>query len=333
MKGTSEGWKGPLRRVLPFLGTAVLLGYLLHSTDLAAFGRAMRMVRLDAYFATIATATVLIWLYDSACLVWLVRTTLGHRGRPVGGTLRELAPIKASSYILNILSYHAATLGMAWLVSRRKGVSFLEAAGALVLLSYIDLVAVAGLVAGGMLLAPEALDLRVDLVSWLKVVVGAIFAVALLCMLLLQSDLKLPLLATVRSLPFVRPLCALSPWAMLLGVGLRIGLLLGYTASAVLLMRSFGMEPSWGRALIAQPILTVVGAIPVSVSGIGTTQVLMRSLYAPFVSDGRAPGPVIDAFSTAMIMGYIVCRLVVAMPFFRSATAELRGRDDTAKEE
>jgi hypothetical protein len=53
----------------------------------------------------------------------------------------------------------------------------------------------------------------------------------------------------------------------------------------------------------------------------------------PFVTDGRAPGPVIDAFSTAMIMGYVGCRLLVALPFFRSAVQELRGRDDAAPEE
>jgi uncharacterized membrane protein YbhN (UPF0104 family) len=327
-----KGFTVRLRRLLPFVGTTVLLGYLLHSTDLAEVGRALRMADLGEYVASIATATVLIWLYDTGCLVWLVRTTLGHRGRPVGGTLRELAPIKASSYVLNILNYHAASLGIAWLVSRRKGVSFIEATGALALLSYMDLLAVSGMVVAGMLVAPDVLDERAQLQFWLRVVVGAIFVVALLCVMLVQSSSRLPLLVTVRDLPFVRPLTALSPWAMLVGIGLRGGLVLGYSASAALLMRSFGMQPSWGRMLIAVPILTVVGTIPISVSGIGTTQVLMRSLYAPFVIDGRAPGPVVDAFSTAMIIGYVGCRLLIATPFFRSVTQELQGRDDASRQ-
>jgi hypothetical protein len=50
----------------------------------------------------------------------------------------------------------------------------------------------------------------------------------------------------------------------------------------------------------------------------------MRVLYAPFVVSG-APGPVIDAFSSAMIVGYIVVRVVLAAPFLRRITAELRG--------
>ena len=71
------------------------------------------------------------------------------------------------------------------------------------------------------------------------------------------------------------------------------------------------------------PVLTVVGTIPLSISGLGTTQVLMERFYAPFVTDGRAPVPVIDACSTAMIFGYIVVRLLIAAPFLRQVLAEL----------
>jgi len=46
------------------------------------------------------------------------------------------------------------------------------------------------------------------------------------------------------------------------------------------------------------------------------------------VTDGRAPGPVIDAYSTAMIVGYIATRLLVAAPYLRRITAELREKPE-----
>jgi len=322
----------PVRRrlsnALPFIGAALLLAYFVKSTDLKAVGRALEHADALAFCITTVVATVLIWLYDSLCLVWLVRQTLGHRGSPQGARLRDLAPIKASSYVLNILNYHAASLGMAWLIGRRKGVSFLESAGALALMSYIDLVAVAAMVVVGLWVAPDVLAQNAALQTWLQVVTAAIFCVALIAMLALQSSWQVPVLVRLRQLSVLRPLAAMKPFAMLQGVVLRLGIVLAYTAAAYLIMQAFAMEPKLGRMLVVMPILTVVGTIPISVAGIGTTQVLMRMLYAPFLTANQDTA-VIDAFSSSMIVGYITCRMIVAAPFLRSTLAELKGRTET----
>ena len=315
-----------LQRVLPFAGALLLIAYFLWSTDLPAVGRALERADTWAFVAIVATATFSIWIYDSLCLVWLVQRTLGHRGLPVGGRLRDLAPIKASSYVLNILNYHAAALGMAWLIGRRKGVSFLESAGALALMSYIDLVAVAGMVVVGLWVAPEVLAQNTALQTWLQVVTASIFCVALASMLLLQSGWQLSVLVRLRQIALLRPLAAMKPLAMLQGIVLRLGIVLAYTATSVMVMQSFHMAPQWGRMLVIMPVLTVVGTVPISVAGIGTTQVLMRSLLAPFLTAGQGTA-VIDAFSSSMIVGYITCRMIVAAPFLKATLAELRSRE------
>ena len=74
------------------------------------------------------------------------------------------------------------------------------------------------------------------------------------------------------------------------GVVLRVGLVLAYTVSAAVVMRAFGMPVPPERMLVTNAIVTVVGALPISVSGLGTTQVLMRIFFAPFVTDD-AIGP------------------------------------------
>lgn len=315
-----------LRQIVPLVGTVLLFALILKTTDLAKFTAALRDADLVRYGLTVGISTVVVWLYDTACLTWLVGQTLRDRGQPL--PWRALLPVKAASYAINAINYHAATLAMAWLVGKRKQVSFLEATASLALLSYLDLVAVAGMVAAGLLLAPDVVAAQPGLQGWLQAVTVVIFVGAVTSVLLLQSNWKLPLLVKLRALPVLRPLASLSPGAMVVGVVLRTVLVLSYAAINMQLMACFGMQPSWGRMLVVLPILTVVGTVPLSVSGIGTTQVLMRVLYAPFVVDGRDAAPVIDAFSTAMIIGFVVVRLVVALPFLRGILLELREKKE-----
>lgn len=319
-------WKESVRRALPFVGALLLLSFFAATTDWAKTWRAVQQAQLAMFAVSIAATTAFIWVYDTLCLSWLVRHTLGHRGSAGGAGFRELAPLKAASYLLNMLNYHAAALGMAWLLSRRKSVPFLEAAGALALLSYIDLIAVTAMALCGIWLAPEFFGPYPALQAWLKTVAVLVFAGALTSVLLLQSGFRQPLLDKLRNFAPLRPLAALKPATMLVGLALRSGLILLYTGSVWWFMQAFAMQPAWGRLFVAMPIITVVGTLPISVSGVGSTQVLMRSFYAPFVADGRDPVAVIDAFSTVYIVGGILCRLLIAAPFFRSIARELRQR-------
>ena len=316
------------RTLLPLIGTVVLVGWFVHSMDRAGFVHALQLCDVPMLVGGLAVAGLIAWLYDSWTLTWLVHATLGHRGRPEPVGLRELAPVKAASYVLNIANYHAATLGIAWVIARRKQVPFLEGAGAVAALSWIDLVAVTTMATIGLQIAPDVVGGAPALQGWLQRVALVVFAVALASLLVLQSPLRWGPLERMRQWSVLRPLAALGPARMLQGIGLRFGIVMIYLASSMWVMHAFGMRPDFGRMLVALPVLTIVGTIPLSVSGLGTTQWVMRTLYAPFVVDGRAPTAVIDAMSTVQIVGFILVRLLIAAPFLRGVLAELRQRPD-----
>lgn len=313
-----------LRQIVPLVGTALLIGLLAYTTDIAKFRQALAHADLTRYGIVLVLGAIFAWLYDSFCVTWLIGQTLHDRGEPF--RWRTMLPIKAASYAINAINYPLAALAISWLVSRRKKVPFLEATGALALLSYLDLLALGGLVAAGLLLAPEVVASQPSLqvpvqVATVLILVGGAVGVAVI-----QSELPVPLLQRLRRAQVLKPLVSIAPQKLLIGVLLRTGLVASYALINFLMMQSFGMEPQWGRLLVIMPLLTVIGTIPASVSGIGTTQVPMRAFYAPFVQDGRDPAPVIDAFSTAMIIGFVVVRLVLALPFLRGVLRELRER-------
>jgi uncharacterized membrane protein YbhN (UPF0104 family) len=315
-----------LRTVLPLAGTVVLVALFAATTDTAKSLAALRQADALEVAVALAISVVAAWVYDSFCLTWLVRATLRDRGRPDPLGLRDLAPVKAASYVLNIVSYHAATLGIAWVIARRKGVSFLEAAGALAAMSWLDLVAVTAMAVIGLQVAPDVVAGTPGLQGFLRMIALVVFAVALASVLVLQSGLPWEPLKRLRNVAVLRPLAALGPKQMVTGLVLRFGMVMVYLLSTMWVQHAFGMNPTLGRMLVAQPIVTVVGTVPVSVSGLGTTQVLMRTLYAPFVQDGRAAAPVIDACSTVTILGAIALRLALAAPFLRGVLAEIRER-------
>ncbi len=320
--------KNPLRRwALPAIAV-VLVAYFVASTDLPKVLAAIRQANLWLFAGTAVGIALTTWVYDSWCVTWLIGATLGHRGNPEPVKLRSILPIKGASYLLNIVNYHAAALGMAYLVGRRKGVPYLEAAGAMATLSYIDLLAVTAMAMVGVWLAPDFFGPYPALQAWLKMVAAAVFGGALVTALLLQSKLEHPLLNKLRQFAPLRPISSLGPRQMLAGLGLRAVLIVVYAATTYAQMAAFGLNPTWGRIFVAVPILTVVGTIPISVSGFGSTQVLMRSFYGPFVAAGLPAVATIDGFSTLYIASFIVVRLFIAAPFFRAISRELQERPD-----
>ena len=333
----SKDRRGPLdvvRRVVPILGTIALLGYLAYSTDLPAVAAAFSRASIWQAIAVLLVATLATWLADSACLTWLIGRNLADRGDPRGTSLRQILPLKAGSYVLNIVNYNAATLGMAYVVARRRRVSFLEATAALSVLSYVDLLALAALVTVGLQVSPEVISVLPGLVDRLVWLVTGVFSFGVFVLLLIQSPLRWRPLEVIRGWAIVRPLAAMSPVDMALGVLMRAGFVMLYVAANFWMMRCFGMSPEWGPMLTIVPVLTVVGVVPLSISGLGTTQLLMRTLYAPFVADGRDPTPVIDAWSTSMIFGFILIRLLVALPYLPSLLVEIQhasGSDDPSE--
>ena len=148
-----------IRQIVPLVGTVLLLGLVFKTTDIAKFTAAMRDADSVRYLITISLTVFIVWLYDTYCLTWLIDKTLRDRGRAL--TWRTMLPVKATSYAINAINYHAATLAMAWLVGKRKNVSFVEATASLALLSYLDLVAVSAMVVAGLIIAPDVVAAHV----------------------------------------------------------------------------------------------------------------------------------------------------------------------------
>lgn len=286
---------------LAFVWTVALglLAYLALTTNLAEVWGAVRAV--DPVLLGLVTLVFVVGAYvlDAWCLVVL------FRGRAAGLGLRELLRVKGASYLLNVVNYNAATAAIALFLRKRAGVPLLVSVSSLLLLNVVDLAALNVLLSAGLAMNPGGMDaaLRHTLLG-VNLSLYAVFAGTLLYW---NAGFDLLVLGRLRTLGIFSAFreARLTDWGRLLVW--RLGLLCLYSVHTVILMRLFDMPVPFEVVLATNPIVALVGILPISVSGIGTTQVAMRQLFGAWGSVAR-----IDAFSTTMIFLGQIVRLVIA---------------------
>jgi len=312
--------------ILAWVGTALLLGYLAATTDLEAAWAALRGADLPRLLATLFWAIPSTYLLDSLGVTVLLRR-VGVRV-PCGEFLR----VKGASYLLNIVNYNLGLVLMAAVVKTRSDRGWGSAGSPFLMLNFLDLSVFGILVIAALSLGQCPFpDPAVRTALWVAAAGATLIPPFLMAFSRLPQDRgwfgRLAghgLLEAFRRLdPRFLPLILLA----------RAGLVLLYALMNRSFLLSFGADVPLPKLLVFMPILTLVAFIPISVSGLGSTQVVMRSFYGPFVSPAMAAtdaarAAVIDAFSTSTILATILVRAVIGvlcLPWVSKALAQGRG--------
>lgn len=287
------------RRALVWSVAVGLLVYLGATTDLAEVWRSVLSVNpLLLLLATVGFG-VAAFVLDAWSLVVLFRR------RAVGLGFRELAPIRGESFLLNVINYNAAVAAIALFLRRRAGIPLMVSASSLLLLNVVDLMALNVLVTCGVALDPGLMgaEMRHTLILanlGLYALLGGalLYWVGGFDFLVLGRLRRLAIFAAFREAR-LRELGVLLLW--------RLALMTVYTVQIFVVMRLFHIPVPLHVVLAVNPVVGLIGTLPISVSGIGTTQVAMRELYGAFGTVAR-----IDAFSTTQIFVQQLMRLLIA---------------------
>lgn len=305
---TPGGW----RRWLPWVGTGVLLAWIVATTDVAAFFAAMRQADWSLFLGGMCVLYTLQWLVDSLSIHWLYR-----RFAAPAVELRGLLAARGATYLLGILNYALGNAVLAAWFRRRYGVSLVASGATMVLLMAVDLGLLVLVVVAGAAMLPDAWRLA-------AIALGAAFALGAIAHLVFwRAPWRWGPLERIRERPEARGFreATLRDYAVL-GV-LRSPVSALYIAMHLVTLRAFGIHVPLLELFVYVPLQMVVAALPISVSGLGTVTALQRVLYAPFVD---APSPdialaTIDAYGIALFVGFVVPRIVIGVLSLRSATA------------
>lgn len=319
------------KRLLPWFGTAALLVYLGFTTDVDTLLNSLAEVSIPGVLIVALVGTLVTFLTDT----WCVSLTFTKFVCPV--RWREAAPIKATSYFLNILNYNVALVGMAFYLQQSRRASFWRALGGLLFLNLVDIVALGVLLALGLLVnwGDDGLNSSTRYIAWTLVAGGGLGYTVLIVSC--RFKVKIPFVSRLLRMELLAPLADVDALTTVKFVGLRAFFLLQYLAAQYAFLLLFGVDVPLLKMLVYMPLLTFVQIIPVSISGLGTTQIVMRHFYSPYVTvDTAHPGGVIDAFSTTAIFGFILFRVLVAYLFLgefgRDVIEKVRGISPTKEE-
>lgn len=320
----SAGRKGRLRALLAWGGTLALLAYLGLTTDFATAWTAFQNADHVLFLATVVISTFATYLTDVAT----VRVLLRHVGIRVG--FKEFLRVKGASYLLNIVNYNLALVMMAAVVRKRTDRGWGAAGSPFVLLNFLDLSVFGTFVLAALLSGQSPFEGPVTILVGFFAA-GAIAAPTILCMIARLDNLP-GLLGKVFAHDLLAAFRHLSFRAIPGMMALRSILILEYAVMNWAFLRSFGTEIPILQLLVFMPIISLIAIIPVSVAGLGSTQVVMREFYGPYVPSTLAATTaarmsVIDAFSTAAIVGPVLLRVVIGLaclPWVSRTLAEAR---------
>ena len=298
------------RMVATWAGTVVLLALLALTTDLEKAWEAFQAADHILFPLSVTGFILAAWIADAAT----ARVLLGYSGIRI--SFREFAWMRGASYLLNVVNYNLALVMMAAVVKRRTDRGWGAAGSPFLALNFVDLAGLALQVVGGLAFAGVLPQLG-------RTGTTMLLAVAL-CALVMPFALSF--VSRLNALPsFLGRLVMHDIFSSFRALTLQrvAGLILLRSAFSSLYivmtwanLHAFNIPVPLGDTFVFNPVIGLVGFLPVSVSGIGTTQFLAREFFGPFVTGGLGPlarNAAVDAYSTASIVAALMVRAVISV--------------------
>jgi len=229
----------------------------------------------------------------------------------------QLAPVKASAYLVGIVNYNVASGGIALWVARRFRVPFLETASTLLFVNVVDALLLIGLMVAGLPVLREPLSTAVRTLGAVAVVGFAVQYA------FWRYGADLPVLGRLWAWPIVSSFrqARLRHYATL--GAMRLTFLLVFIGNYWLAVRAFHLDIPWLHIVAAVPVISFVGVVPITVAGLGTVQAATIYLFRDY-----APEASLLALSLAVTAVMTAMRALLGLPFFATVSAELLAPPD-----
>jgi hypothetical protein len=287
-----------LRNVLPYLITALIIGWILRKHSALEIARRMNEGHaLLAFAVGFALPVVLLGLVSKWDQIVI--------GACAGLPYLEVVRGKAATSILQTFGYGAGQGAYGVWIARKTGLGARLSAG---IVFYI----VAGDVAGVCLVASLSMWLGgVPGPAGLRFGVPAAVLIVIACIVLASFSRG-------RRDRFFSPWRIVAPTTgvlVILGRALNICIMVVFFFLA---QRAFGLHIPFGAVASYLPVLLVIAALPVNVAGFGAAQLAWLQAFAPW-----ADGPSILAFQFVVTLGMGAATVARGLPFMKRVVTEI----------
>ncbi len=311
MSAGKRNGRRQVRRILPWAVSGGILAWLVLRFDLGAVARSVSPRSALLLGSALAVYGGVSLLLEA---VSLSRVLADRRLGP-----GVAARIKAASYLLSAVHFTVGLGALAVLLARRTGLDLARAAGAVMLLSAVDL---------GLLIVLSALG-----TTFLETSVPALSpaftlgasALGLLGFAAIRARLDWPLLRDVRQWAVFEALAG-TPWRRLAEIcAWRIAFVSSFVVLIGVALALFGVRVPPGDLVVGVMVASLVSSIPIAVAGLGTGQAIFL-----YVFRGHGSPEALLACSLVLSIGLIATRALMGAVFAREYAREAARAVDSA---
>lgn len=295
-----------VRRVLPWIVALGILGFLVHRAGGSALRDAVREANLTVLIGATIVCTLGMFLLDALALSRVV----SWFNCPTSA--REIAPVKAAAYLINVVNYNAGSGAIALWLARHKGIPFLESAASVLFINVVDALVLVALMA----------------VAWpwleppIAPAVAAIIGVAVLAfagnLLYWRRGMNFFFLGRMRGWPIFKSFreARVSHYARLAAI--RVPFDLFFILNHWFGLVAFGIQVPVIKVLAFIPVISFIGIVPVTVAGLGTVQAATVFLFRPYAPEAR-----ILAFSLVLTVALNGIRALLGVFTFQRVSEDV----------
>lgn len=292
-----------LRGILPWIITALIFGFIFHRVPFSEVTAAFGLVRFHLFIPLILIIFSAMFITDSLihhlAFTWLAARTC----------LFEVVLARGASYILGMLNFFIGQGGIGYWLARTKKVPAGEAASTIVFIMFMDLFAIIVLSSVGVVLMPEVHLSHFFTISSEGNLVRTVFITLTVLLFQIYIWVRKPKARIARWLLFRGPFLVFDRVRFrhfAIASSIKLSAYIFDLLGAWLALKTFGVDVPLAHIITYLPLIYLIGAIPITVLHLGTTQ----AAWLFFFRDLVLPATLL-AFSVLWSFVFIAAHMAV----------------------
>ncbi|OHD66100.1 MAG: hypothetical protein A2176_04055 [Spirochaetes bacterium RBG_13_51_14] len=301
-----------IKRLLPWLVGAAILGYLIWRIEYYSLINALSRAHVAIYMSALFSFIILNLFADTHNLYALLKHTKNRT--PFGDCLI----IRGASYLLMIVDYTLGMGSIAYYLKRLKNIPLARGTGLMFLFNYTTHTSLLLVALAGCLLAVDAPP------PWLKqiaVTCTSLLAFSIVFVIALKLLPDRTFFRKLKQSDLVKDYIESSLGVYVINILYRGGFYFTFIIFFYVAVRAFNMDIPFMALILYVPVILLIISMPISAFGLGTSQAAMLILFKNY----GTPAQVL-AFSLAYSASIIIVRGVIGACFYGIITRRISNK-------
>lgn len=295
------------KRIGPWLVAAGILGWLFQQYPISQLYKAITLANPVTYAIFAVIYALIIWTTDTYSLAWLI----SRFDKPIRWT--AILPARAASYLMSLINYGAGQAMLGYTIKRIRDIPLGDILAAFLLLTAADFVWIVTLAFIGSFIGEQHHILGVNVAPMVQGIGALTYAAVALHLIFWRMHWEDRLQGALwqrgfawlrkRSLFRIFHVATLRDYATLFLSRAPIHAML--VLSVYILVPIFQASIDLKHCLGSIPVAVLIGVIPISWGGVGTSQVAMVDLMAPYVTLRSSAAAAVSTEELLLAMGLV----------------------------